>query len=513
MKPIDAVNQANPRFFEPEGQYWFQVMGLLIVMLIYMLGVTDLIGQNDPFGTDEAVYSLKAREANSSAILPQVWADYRAPGLPAVMRPFLSSDTDETIPRYVVAVFGLLAILATWLIAQRIFGGLAGAFAAFGLVCTPPFLSASAQVWPDVPGTALALSALAVILCSSTRERVSWWALASVPLIYGATMVRFGAPIQIVIYGAIALFIRWEAVKNSVMVTFLAVALTVIGIYLILFVPQILGQEQSPAAAIASLKQMSLANSPSFDAVILDFIMQSAFLIGAPSSLLLVIGLGWAAGDSGAQPSTRIHILVFFSAGLFCALIIAFLTHAEYRYLSPAWPLIWVAAAAGLSRFAQTIRPKSAAFLLLFSAPIVLISILAADSHHNGYKDKAAIRSAAFHVRHLTDEQACVVISSYAPEFAWYSGCRVAIPDPSDGSLDWIPAPKVRPATSYSVMFGADSVFVATVQHGRGQLSPEFYSLNSSLAAQFGAPENGGRDFVQLYKIQPDYSAPIRNDQ
>ncbi|MDH3193713.1 MAG: glycosyltransferase family 39 protein, partial [Acidimicrobiia bacterium] len=235
-------------------------MSLKIEMLVlggigflFALICVWLVARGAPLGHDEAVYALKARTLSEGTTSAFFWNDYRAPGLPmilALIGRYVSSDASM---RLGVVVFGGLTILLTWLIGRKLFDGQVGLIAAAGLAFSPVVVASASSVWPDLPGTALGLAVLAVLIFSTHRDKVSWWVLVAAPLSIAATLVRFGAPIPIGI-GAVAVAVwRWEVVRRSLPQVAALGMLTALPVWAMLGTSRFLGTAMSPLDAIASL--------------------------------------------------------------------------------------------------------------------------------------------------------------------------------------------------------------------------------------------------------------------
>src|SRR4030043_382886 len=101
--------------------------------------------------------------------------------------------------RLLVAGFGLGLAGVTWLLTRHLFGRPAGLVAAAGVALSPPLLLAATQVWPDVPGAAVGLAAIALFVFSPGGERPSGGILSMVPVVAPPTYLRFGAPLPMAI--------------------------------------------------------------------------------------------------------------------------------------------------------------------------------------------------------------------------------------------------------------------------------------------------------------------------
>ncbi len=415
-----------------------------------------LIIEDAPFGHDEAVYALKARANVEGADTSFFWADYRAPGLASVLSAVPSIVERPAQLRWVVVVFGLVLIVLTWLVGRAMFDPLTGVVASAGTAVTPLILASATSVWPDVPGAALGLGVLAILVMASRGRRVRWWVLAAAPLAGLATFVRFGAPLTIAV-GAVGLAVwRWETVKRSAPQVTVLLVLTGLATGAVLLWPPVVGASTSPLAATMA---QSARNDFAWYQGLIDYVQLSDFLLLTPAGLLLAGGLVAGALQWRTGGAWRSGFLTAATIGLASALAVALTLHGEYRYLVPAVPWLWIAAAVGLAgRWRQFGASEAPLVVALVAVAVVFGSIADSDIEVGKSADRyETLRLAAMRIDEETADGSCGVITSYLPQVAWYSRCATALYSAEEVRLT---APSFPPDPS---------VYLLVVQDGKRQ--------------------------------------------
>ncbi|MBK5267168.1 MAG: glycosyltransferase family 39 protein [Acidimicrobiia bacterium] len=398
---------------------------LALIGLVFALICVFLVARGAPLGHDEAVYALKARTLAQGTSSAYFWNDYRAPGLPIVLALIGRVVSSDASMRLGVVLFGGLAVLLTWLIGRTLFDQRVGLIAASGMAFSPVVVASASAVWPDLPGTAVGLAALAVLIFSSRGERVRWWVLWAAPLSVAATLVRFGAPIPIGI-GALAIVAwRWDAVRRSIPQVLALGFLTAIPVGAILGTSQVLGLSMSPLDAIATLNER---NALPFYRGLVDYAKLGDFLLLNPAGVALATGL--AVGVVVAIRQGRNRGAFGLSAGIAAVtvLVLVFTLHGEYRYLTPAYPWLWMTAAYGLNEISLSMRKEYAVSIAGILLGLALLSGIAdggLEVTHN--KERFPdIRAAARLIDSVTADGECGVVTGYVPQVSWYSHCVTA---------------------------------------------------------------------------------------
>ena len=389
-----------------------------LILLLYTLAAAVIIKGGGPLGHDEAVYALRGRDFHDGTSPGAYWDDYRAPGLPWLLRVMWPLGSTAPYLRLVSVGFMLLLILVTWLLARALFGPTAGLAAAGGLAATPFLVEASSQVWPDVPGAALGLAAIAMLVFSTSGDRTSWWVLAAPVLVAGATYLRFGAPMQLVVGLAAVGLWRWRVVARDPFPTGIAAVLSAAAVWVILNVPEATGSTLAPLDSIGGRRRQWLEGFA-------DYLGDSGRIVGTVAGFLLAAGVvllivRLARGD--VRRDTGFLVL---GAGAATFAVTAGVLHGELRYLSPTMPWAWIAAGAGLAGAVRWVPRSAAPWLAAVMAVTLLVSAVREGDDVGEFNAEQfnAIVDASEAVGDLAGDRSCGVVTGFIPQVAWYSGC------------------------------------------------------------------------------------------
>ncbi len=432
-----------------------ELLILAAILAVFVLMAGLLVLKGGPLGHDESVYSLRAESFRLGEPASNTWAAYRAPGLPFLLQLAWLGGPSEVGLRSVTVIFGVLLVAGTWLLGRAVFGSRPGLIAAAGVATTPLIVASSIQVWPDVPGAALGVLAIGVLVFATSGDRASWWILLVVPLVAAATVVRFGAPLQLAIgLGAVGIW-RWRVLVRSLPAAGVTAAASVTAVAIILLVPRATGSEAAPLRATAE------RTTRMFEGFV-DYALEAGILVGSVSGLLLGIGLLIAAVSAMRDPRRRGAVVMMAGAGLGTFLATAISLHGELRYLSPTMPLLWVAAGfglAGTSRFVQLPQffATAAAAALAIALLVTALDFGQATNRFNTW-NYGHIEEAARWTTTGAGDRSCGLQTGHTPQADWYSDCIVT-GYPGTGSVE------VRPGLAAST----DVVFVFRVQNGKRQ--------------------------------------------
>lgn len=440
---IDLETQSNdgtPRKGElslPSGLELWGLAGILALFLI--LGIL-LIVEGVPFGHEEALYSVRARDFFNGEPAASWWRPYRAPGLPVVLTVAWLGGGTEPYLRLVVLLSGAALVVVTWLLARMFVGSRPALIAALGTALTPFVVVAATQVWPDIPGAAVGAAALYMYARELPRVRFRWHiAVAVVLLTAFATVIRFGAPIPITV-GLVGLTLwRWPSTRRQkafVGVTALGVACAVA----LLLATPLLGNSATPLDGIASRS----GSNPLFGGFSDYWELREKFMEGA----VFVGAVGLLAGVAGSVLDRRYRQLFLwpFAIGLATFVTLATFVHGEPRYLAPVIPWFWISAAGGFAylgkRYPKVVGTSGAATAL------VLVFLMPGMSD-DGIRANDGFQTLKNAARSLQGQEECGVLTSYAPQVEWYSECETAIISTREVNVD---SPDLPPGPRYLFM-------------------------------------------------------------
>jgi hypothetical protein len=457
---------------------------LLTVLGVYFAICVITISLGSPLGHDEALYATRAREFLNGDPQATWFSGNRAPGLSLLLTLAWLGNATEPYLRMVVSVSGAVLVVFTWLMARLMAGRGAAIVAAFGVALTPVILVAGTQVWPDIPGAAIAMAALYLYARGLSGPRFQWWTVvAVVALIAAAIVVRFGAPIPLAVGFLLLTFWRWPKERErKLRVGVVALAATAIAA-LFLMTPVITGGEV-PGETIS----VGSSSNPAMQGFIDYWNLRSRLFAGsvAVGTIGIVIGLIGSIFDRRLARA----VLWPFGIGLLTFAAIATVVHGEARYLSPAYPWFWVGAGAGAAA-AGELLPRSLAVSMgaLLSIGVVPLTPTLAEDAQEFNMGFATIETAA---RSLDTGEECGVFTSYNPQVEWYSGCETVVIDQHRLVVD---SPHLPEGPRY--------LFI--VHDGKRQpndeLMVEYIGETTGVPQPFGPPEQRLR-YVEIWTLE-----------
>jgi hypothetical protein len=375
----------------------------------------------------------------------------------------------------------LVLVATTWLLGRALFGPTPGLAAAAGLAATPFMVEASAQVWPDVPGAAVGLGAIAVAVFATAGGHPSWGVLAVPLLVAGATFLRYGAPLQLLAgLGAVGIW-RWRVVARGPLPVALAAALSVVSVWVILAVPRATGSGVAPLESIGNRRRRWFEGFG-------DYLGDGGRVLGTIAGLLLVCGLVLMVLDVVRGDGGRGARLAVLAAGAATFVVTAAALHGEWRYLSPTMPWLWIAAGAGLATALRWVPRPAAPWLgIALAAAVIVAAVRDGDdvSRFNAEQFNTVV-DAAEAIDDLAGERSCGVVTGFVPQVAWYSGCRTG-----SYNLEQVAYPAEMVRTS-------DVVYLLWAQEGKRQPGPGLWQDYVAESDGLVHREGGGR-IVEVY--------------
>lgn len=421
VAPPTSEPSVPPRRWGPAAARW-EVVGVAAAVLVTIVIGLVLIAQGAPLGHDESVYALRGRyyaEGGPSS----AWANYRAEGLPVVFAavwPFLRT---EPALRGIVLLSGCALVVLTWMLGRQFMDRRAAVLAAGLLAVTPGLLAYTWQISLDVPSAALGMAAAAVLAAATADGRLSGLAWAAVPIAAVATFVRYGAPV-VVASGMTAVAVaRWSTFWAERRRVVPLAAATLAAMLVVLVVPPVTNSTRAPGDAFR-VRQVRKELSPF--ASWGDFAGHVPSLLGWAVGIAVVVGLVAAIVLAARrEPLRRGLVMPVVGAVVFWVVLNVGLAQGFGQYLLPIWPFVLLVAATGLVWLAERTPRLLVATLgvtLLLAGPVV--GFLSAAAVPAGFQDAyGVIRATSRAIGEDAASGPCVVLTSYSPQVAWYSGC------------------------------------------------------------------------------------------
>ncbi|MCL1595567.1 MAG: hypothetical protein M3132_14565 [Actinomycetia bacterium] len=480
---------------------WIEALTLLGIVVLFSVQALVIIQSGSPFGHDEAVYSLRARDFLTGDVSGWYWFPFRAPGLPLALTPVAAIRATEPYLRLVITGFGVLLVVSTWWLGRTMFGRRAGLIAAAGIAMSPAILGASVQVWPDVPGAAVGLFAVALYAWALARERLTVPIMLALGILTGtATLIRFGAPIPIGVgLTAVTIWRFRYAIAEWQRVVGAGVAASVIPA-VILLVPGATAWAQwtanvEPIAAFRSFVFLQESNDLPWTAGFVDYWSLRGKIVGT-ATVAFVLGIGLLSAVLGAaqREISRLALFVVVGAGVLTTGALAFVLHGEVRYLAPAIPWVWIGTGVGIGYLTKhwsrvTTVVLGVAVLLVGLSTSSAVVAKKFEFNRNAF---SAIQSAAIVIDDASDDYTCSVITSYTPQVGWYAKCVVFPFDRLSVGLDAIGRPD---GDRYLMMVSQGK------RQPAGVLLEEYLDETSGVFVEVGNAGAGRRQHVIVYDI------------
>lgn len=492
------IDGTASRIPSPEQHLMPHLLALAVLMSCFtFLGVTVIL-QGAPLGHDEAVYALRSASFLEGGWSegPRLWSDFRAPGVSALTVGVLALGEGAPALRVVVLLFGAAGIGITWLFGRSVADARVGLVAAALLTITPQWLTASTQLLPDVPGAVLGLAAL-LGLQMILKNGLSLAPLALALLsAMAATFTRYGAPAVIGIGATVVVLAggRWAWKRRRDIV---AVGVAMVGMTAAVLLWPPLTASSSPPL-LAWRERRARLDADFFLGAASDFAQLAPSVLGPIVLGILGLATGWMVvqlvRSRGRPPKALKGPAVGATVALATTSVLAAgLSHGEARYLAPVLPFIAVWGAG-----VCLLPPLSGMRRLIPAGTVVVLLAVglwtahadATDRHFRIRNNNDSLRYVAIQAQQDED---CVILSSYAPQVEWYSGCH------TEGVVGWEPSELAEQVDR----IGASSVRVVVVGRGKRQPSDEkLENLLESLSVDDPLTSELGNRQAALWELQ-----------
>ena len=427
MTPPEPTSWERPRTWE--------LIALAGIIALFVGVAMSLVMERSPLGHDEAVYALRARYyAGGYGESAGYWNDYRAIGLPMIMRLIWPIGDTDAYARSVVVLIAALGIVLTWVWARRFVGSRAALLAAALLCVFPIYVGSAFRIYVDVPAATFGLAAILVYALAIRPDRagVRPWAIAAAPIAGLATLTRYGAP-SLVASGLVVVTVAyWRSCVRSWKVVALTAVGTAAACGAIVFVPRVTDSQVAPFIAF---NRRQVAKDIGAFASYGDFFDAFPDVLGPIVKWLIVVSaiVGVILLVRRAIPPRPIAVSAAITVLTFVVLNAA-LAEGEPRYLVPMLPFLVVTVSAAvaplLDRLPAAVAVAGLLLLLVFGSWRAHdTSRVASDVQ----KQNFGLLERASDLLRARDHGDCVVLTGYSPQVGWYSGCEaIGLPTSTD---------------------------------------------------------------------------------
>lgn len=409
---------------------WEPVLVLLAVSLFAGL-LIRLMGAAGPFGHDESAYALRAR-AWVADTPTSGYGAHRGPLLPLLTAPIAALTAWELPFRAVGLTFAVAGALLLWLLGRRLFGPAAGLVAAATFATLPSVQRRAVEFLTDLPAAVL-LTAVALLLWRQLEEskQASWWLLATAPLAAAAFYLRYGSILPIGLLALVGLMLWWRQVIEQWPRVLLAAEA-----FLVLLVPHVLSAVATFGTPWGTVVYTGRVAGRSYlGQGLVDYGRELPTTLAGPiGAALMLLGLfGGAVALFREQGSIRRAHLFLLGPAVLHILLLGIVSHGEPRFIFFPVMLLLVAGDGVVSRLLQAL---GAAWRPIV-AGIGLVVLASGFSFDAGRRVTGALRAVSSNevvadagraiARHTGSS--CAVLTSYAPQITWYSGCSTYVFD------------------------------------------------------------------------------------
>lgn len=441
-----AVAVLGPRLLSSLVRPWPRwLIGLGLVLLI--VGLVRVVIGGGGFGHDESAYALKGRAWVQGT--PETgWEIHRGwiqSVIAAAILPFTSS---QLVMRLVSAGLTVGTVAAVWWLGRTVRSNRVGLVGAAVFATGPSVLRRGAEFLTDLPSTGLLLVVTALLWSWLTervpRDSTLMWAVVVATV---AFYWRYQAILSLglLVVGAAVVFgRRLKENRRSV------VRAAIVG--MVLLAPHVVYAIAETGRPWGILTWTGdVAGRAYLGEGLVDYASalpdQLAGQIGALALVAALVWLGWrlvrAAARGGMEATDRVAVFLAIPAlGHIGAL--GLISHGEPRFVFYPVALLLVMAALAADDLRRRVPAEwfRVGAVGLTVAVVALFGLNATRTDRNAEARAASIailEEAAATVLARSDGP-CGIVTTYAPQLTWFSGCPTDLPGLSAAEVDLDPA-------------------------------------------------------------------------
>lgn len=470
---VHVVRRASADDEPPRGaKFSVADWAILSVGAVALLAGLIVVLPSGPFGHDESIYALKAREwiDNTPAT---GWARYRPLGMSFVGWVVLQFSSSEVWFRFAAVLLSLFTVAVMWLAGKVMYTRVAATLGAAVFMSTETFLRRATEFLNDVIAAGLMLAAMTMIWIHFERSPTRWWIVAAAPLAAGAYYMRYGSALGLVIIALVAAVV-WA---RQLAASWKQLATTA-GVLVALLIPHFIHSQTLTGSAFGVF-EAARTSVGGGGGGLSDYLRWLPSRLAGPAGTALLAMAGIYAviiivasirGRRGLGPEGR-TVAFTVATALLLGLALGAFTHGEPRFLYLPLMLLLLTGARAVSLTWQMLQ-RTPRMVVGVAAGLVFVAGFTAGVLHMSRAIEGITNSrdvlveASTAVREDAGGAVCEVRSSYIPQITWYSVCST--------SGFTRPLPDGRPA--YLMIF----------ENGKRQ--PVGSDLDGEIAATQGTP-------------------------
>ena len=463
----------------PDPWLWFRWGGVVAMILVIVL--LPLILDGGPLGHDESAYAVKARSWLEGTPATG-WLLHRGIGMSVYGYVILALGGSEAGLRSLglIATAGLA--VAVWALGRRMANPRVAAMASLAVVAGPALLRRSTEFLSDIPSAALLVGCMVVVWKElGERGAASYRLLWALPFAWTAFYLRYQSALALALMAAVVLILWWPKLRRSPGPVIALCAIGLVGL-----VPHMTHAVNLTGRPWGILSRTGGGAVRSF---IGEGLVDYAGLIGWSlggfvGPIVIVVGFAGLV-RWWRQKVIREQLLFLLVPAFAQVLALGLISHGEARFIFFPLALIVVAGAFSLdhwmsldrwtagsdSRFPVAI---AAGIAVLVAGSLALSVVAARDSVRNRSSLNVAVENAGYELREEAGETTCGVMTTYAPQITFYSGCATDIFRPEIDEADAID------------LLDGETTFMVLIENGKRQ--PTGDALAALLELTVGPP-------------------------
>ncbi len=462
---------------------------LCVAVVLLGLVVLPLILDGGTLGHDEAAYAVKARQWLEGTP-GSGWLPHRGTGMSVYGYVVLAMGGSEAGLR-TIGLIGAVGLLAgVWALGRRLSTAIAGAMAVFGMLAGPSFLFRSTEYLSDVPAAALLVWCMVVIWSELGVRDLPTYRLALVgPLAVIAFYLRYQSLLSLILIGLVSVALWWPKLRKRP-----GPALAVLAVGIVGLIPHFVHSLDIYDSPLGILLDTSGSAIRAYVGEgLVDYGSQFWWVLAGWTGPIAVIGaaMGVVLGrrDRGLQRRYVFLLVPAFAQVLALGLI----SHGDPRFVFFPVALFMVAGAIGIEMWLGHERNRRRGLALglavLVAGSLALSATYARDRVGGRTASTEPVGLAAEAMGAEAAPGTCGVMTTFAPQVTFYSGC-----------LTRLFTPGVDPIAAVELLTG-DSRFMLLVEDGVRQ--PAGAELDGLLALTTGGPVpvDGARRDAVYYRF------------
>jgi hypothetical protein len=424
---------------------WAIATGFIAVAAVLVMTV---IG-GGALGHDESAYAVKARSWLYGTS-DDGWTIHRAV-VPSLVAAVVLPVSESAVALRVVSVLlSLLTVVAVWWLGRTLKSNRVGFLAAGLFAIAPSFLRRGAEFLTDVPATGLLLVVAVLLWKWLDRGALDRYLMGAVAVGAVSIYTRYQAAIALLLLALAGALLFWPRVRASG-----PAILRAAGLGLLLLLPHFIYATSTTGAPWGIFTITGeIAGRQYLGEGFVDYARDFPYLLAGPlGALAILIALAWGGyrllalrrgGTMGPVDRATFYCLIP-ALGQF--LFLGVVSHGEPRFMFFTVALLFVVTGIAGDEFRRRVARETYHLVANLTAGAMAVFLLmsgaSVDRNAEARGDGFEVLEQVGAVVVASSQGECGILTAYAPQLSWFSGCRVTelrdnrIVDLRPPDVDW----------------------------------------------------------------------------